>query len=197
MNTPDEQLILIGYRGSGKSTVGRILAARLGRPFLDADEHLEARAGRTIREIFAAEGEPGFRERESAVLRELTERGPLVLATGGGVVLREANRERIRMAGFVVWLTADALTLWDRLQTDPVTRERRPNLAGGGLEEVTHMLAVREPLYRGLANLEINVGELSPDVAANRILAEWNARRSAVFSIISAGHPAEGERKSL
>ncbi|WP_020469095.1 shikimate kinase [Zavarzinella formosa] len=187
MSSRDDQIILIGYRASGKTTVGRKLAERLGRPFMDADEYLEAQAGRTIREIFATEGEPGFRDRESAVLRELTGRGPMVLATGGGVVLREENRDRIRAAGFVAWLTADADTLWDRLQTDPVTRERRPNLAGGGLEEVTKMLTVREPLYRALANLEINVAELSPDVAADRILAAWNARRTAVFSTISTG----------
>lgn len=179
MTTRDERIILIGYRGSGKTTIGRLLAGRLKTPFIDADEHLESQAGKTIREIFATEGEPSFRDRESAVLRELTQGGVRVLATGGGVVLREENRERIRESGFVVWLTADADTLWERLQTDPVTRERRPNLAGGGLEEVTRMLAVREPLYRGLANLEIPVGELSPEVAADRILAEWRARQQA------------------
>ncbi len=172
-------IILIGYRGSGKTTVGRRLAARLGRAFVDADEHLEAAAGKSIREIFAAEGEPGFRDREEATITELTTLPDAVLATGGGAVLREANRDRLRAAGFVVWLTADPHTLWERLQTDAATRERRPDLAGGGLDEVTRLLAVRTPLYRGLADLEIPAGEMSPDVAADRILAEWAARQAA------------------
>jgi shikimate kinase len=175
MNGRDKHLILIGYRGCGKTTVGKALASRMGREFIDADEFLEAKAGMTIREIFAVEGEAGFRNRESAVLAELTTRSPLVLATGGGAVLREENRRNLRDSGFNVWLSADAETLWDRLQTDPTTRERRPNLAGGGLEEVTRMLTLREPLYRELANLEIPAGELSPEVIADRILAEWNA----------------------
>ena len=177
MTDSRDHIILIGYRGCGKTTVGRILAAHTGRPFVDADEFLEAGAGMTIKDVFAAEGEAGFRDRESAVLRELAARPPLVLATGGGVILREENRRVIRQSGFVAWLTADPVTLWDRLQTDPTTRERRPNLAGGGLEEVTRMLSLREPLYRGLANLEIPVAEWSPDVIADRILAGWGARK--------------------
>lgn len=171
-------IILIGYRGSGKTTVGRLVAARLGRVFVDADEHLETAAGRTIREIFADEGELGFRDREESTIAELTARPDSVLATGGGAVLREANRTRLRAAGFVVWLTADATTLWDRMRTDAATRERRPDLAGGGLDEVIRLLAVRTPLYNGLADLEIPVGDLSPDVAADRILAEWAARQA-------------------
>src|SRR4051812_11920796 len=99
-------LYLVGYRGSGKSCVGAIIASWLGRPFLDADAVLEADAGRTIRDIFASEGEAGFRDRETATLRKLSAGPPAVIATGGGVILRAENRELLRSTGFVVWLTA-------------------------------------------------------------------------------------------
>src|SRR5262245_51897574 len=89
-------IFLIGYRGSGKSTVGRVLAGRLGWEFIDADAVLEERYGNTIREIFAAEGETGFRNKESAVLADLCTRAKTVIATGGGVILRQENRARIK-----------------------------------------------------------------------------------------------------
>src|SRR2546421_373945 len=98
------RIVLIGYRGTGKSTARRLLAARLGWHFLDADAELEARAGRTIADVFRAEGEPGFRDRESAVLAELVLVPDHVIATGGGVVLRPGNRELLKAAGFVAWL---------------------------------------------------------------------------------------------
>ena len=101
-------LFLIGLRGSGKTTVGRILAERLALPFRDADVELESHAGRSIRDIFAVDGETAFRDLEERNLIELIDLGPAVIATGGGVVLREANRVRMKNAGKVVWLTADA-----------------------------------------------------------------------------------------
>src|ERR1051326_5701426 len=119
-------IYLIGLRGTGKTTVGRLLAKLLNRPFHDADELLEQRAGRLIRDIFAAEGEAGFRDREEAILTELSAAGSSVIATGGGVVLRESNRETMRRTGVAVWLTADVDTLVQRLQSDPATMQRRP-----------------------------------------------------------------------
>src|SRR6188768_2626659 len=113
---PVMHLFLIGYRGSGKTTVGRLLADRLGWAFLDADAVLEDRYGRTIREIFAAEGEAGFRDKESAVLADLCTRTDTVIATGGGIVLREVNRRLLNQNGFVTWLTADPPTLLARIQ---------------------------------------------------------------------------------
>ena len=166
-------LFLIGYRGSGKTTVARALADRLGWDFLDADAVLEERAGRTIRDIFVTDGETGFRDLESAVLADLAKRTNTVIATGGGIVLREANRQLLTANGFVAWLTADAATLWSRIQGDPTTAERRPALAGGGLDEVERLLAVREPLYRSVADVEVAVGPVSPDRAADAILAAW------------------------
>src|SRR5262245_13906122 len=107
-------LFLIGYRGTGKSTVARLLAERVGWAYLDADAVLERRLGRSIRQIFAEDGEPAFREREAAVLAELCQCRQHVIATGGGVILRPENRERLKQAGRVVLLTADAEVIWRR-----------------------------------------------------------------------------------
>src|SRR5689334_7067287 len=104
-------LFLIGYRGSGKTTVGRLVADRLGWAFVDADSVLEERYGQTIREIFAAEGEAGFRDKEAAVLADLCRATDAVIATGGGIVLRAANRVLLKRHGLVVWLAADPPTL--------------------------------------------------------------------------------------
>ena len=168
-------LFLIGFRGSGKSTVGRLVAERLGSDFLDADEVLDRNAGRTIREIFREEGEAGFRDRESAVLAAVCAGSPCVVATGGGAILREANRGLIKSRGFVAWLTAEPNSLWRRMQGDPTSADRRPPLAGGGLAEVEQMLAIRNPLYRECADVEIPVAMLSPEESANAILAAWNS----------------------
>ena len=169
---PPSSIFLVGYRCTGKSTVARLLAERLGWEAVDADDVLEARAGRSIREVFAAEGEAGFREREAAVLAELAGRRGVVIATGGGVVLRDGNRERMRGAGRVVWLAADADTIWRRLQDDPSTPGRRPPLtAGGGRAEIDELLAVREPFYRVCADLIVDTVGRTPEEVAGAIIA--------------------------
>ncbi len=168
------RLYLIGYRGSGKSTVGRLLARRLGWDFVDADEHLEAQAGQSIFAIFAAEGEQGFRQREAAILRSLSERPRHVIATGGGVVLSAANRELLRATGHCVWLTGDPATLYQRLESDPATRDRRPALsAWPGPEEVERLLRQREPLYREVAHLSVATENQTPESIVSAILSAW------------------------
>jgi shikimate kinase len=167
-------LFLIGPRGSGKSTVARLLARELGWDWLDADEELEKRYGRSIRAIFAAEGEAGFRDKEAAVLADLCRLPRHVLATGGGVVLRPSNRERMRASGRVVWLTADIETLWQRVQADGATAERRPVLTVGGREEIEEVLCFREPLYRQCAHFVVETTARSPAEAAAEIL-RWMA----------------------
>jgi shikimate kinase len=169
-NETIHNLFLIGYRCTGKTTVAKILAERMGWQWVDADKLLEERYGRSIRLIFAEEGEAGFREKEAAVLEQLCRCRNQIVATGGGVVLAAANRERLRAAGRVVWLTADAQTLWQRLQADTTTRERRPPLAGGGLAEIQQLLELRKPLYQACADWSVDTADVSAEVVASRIL---------------------------
>lgn len=170
---PSSTLFLIGARGTGKSTVGRALAAKLGWGFVDADEHLESAAGASIADIFKTEGEAGFRDRESSTLAELAGRENHVIATGGGVVLREANRERLQN-GFVVWLRATPEAAFARMQGDPTTAARRPNLtSAGGVEELRTLMATREPLYRDVADFTLDTANLSPEAATDAILTAW------------------------
>jgi shikimate kinase len=171
MSPPRQIVYLIGLRATGKSTVGPMLAKRLGVPFHDADLVLETRAGRSIRDIFAADGETKFRDLEQEVLSELSRSGPAVVATGGGVILREANRERMRANGQVVWLTTDVDTMCARLQTDAMTVERRPHLAAGGRAEVEELLRTRESLYRQCADVTIDTTARSPEAVVDAILA--------------------------
>ena len=147
---------LIGYRGSSKSTLAPRLAERLGWDWIDADVELERRAGQSIREIFAAEGEPGFRQRERDVIADLVQRDRLVLAAGGGAILDKRNRRLLSGAGPVLWLTASPETLYRRISGDGTTAERRPQLSGGGLEEVQRLLTLRTPLYRACSSAAID-----------------------------------------
>jgi shikimate kinase len=167
---PFSLLFLIGYRGTGKTTVARHLAERLGWKWIDADEFLESRYGSTIGHIFENEGEAVFREHEAAALKDFCNLRQHVIGTGGGVVLRDENRKRLQGAGKVVWLTADPLTIWRRLQLDPTTTARRPALTGGGLAEVEELVRIREPLYRSCAHLTISTADISPPEVAAAII---------------------------
>ena len=166
-------IFLIGSRGSGKTTVARGIAQRLGWTWLDADEVLEKGTGKSIREIFATEGEVGFRRRESAVLAGLCKLQRQVIATGGGVVLRPENRALLTHYGWCVWLTADVETLWQRLRDDPSTPERRPKLTVGGIEEIAEMLHKREAFYVQCANLTVSTSGRAPDGIVAEILERW------------------------
>jgi shikimate kinase len=171
------RITLIGYRGTGKSTVAAGLARRLGCGWADADAVLEERVGCTIAAIVRDRGEPAFRDVESAVLGDLLARDDLVLATGGGVVLRAENRRLLVERGRpVVWLQAPADVIRARLAADPTTRDRRPALAGGDpLAEVEGALLAREPLYRECADLAVDAATADPEEIAARILA-WRER---------------------
>ena len=155
--------------GSGKSTVARALAQRLGWASLDLDRQIQEQAGRSIPEIFAAEGEAGFRDREERALAQVAERPQaLVVATGGGVVLRRANRERMRTAGAMVYLRADLDTLLERTQGDP----NRPLLqVEDPRQRLAELQEEREPLYGEADRIEETAG-VRPESVADR-LAEW------------------------
>ena len=170
----NRNIILIGYRGTGKTTVGHLLILRTKGGFTDLDDLIEASAGKSIAEIFATEGEAGFRDREAAELAVICQFSECIIGTGGGAILREANRRLMRESGFVVWLTASPETVWERLKRDPTTAARRPNLtATGGLDEVKTLLAAREPLYRETADYRIATDDLSPEAVADAILKAW------------------------
>ncbi|WP_165231273.1 shikimate kinase [Aquisphaera insulae] len=170
-------LVLVGYRGTGKSTVGRIIAGRLGRAFVEVDSEIELRAGRSIRSIFEQDGEPFFRDLEAAVVLDLVERNPgAVLGTGGGTVLREANREHLRRHGSVVWLRVEPSELARRIQADANSHATRPGLtAAGPVAEIPAVLAARTPAYQAIADHEVDAQAGPPDLIADRILALWDA----------------------
>jgi shikimate kinase len=176
-----EGLALIGYRGTGKSAVGRIVADRLNRAFLDADLEVEARAGRSIAAIFADAGEPAFRDWEELVLAEVVDRDPrAILATGGGTVLREINRRRIRDFGFVVWLTAEPGVLAQRLLADSRQLAARPALTPSGtLVEIREVLAMRAPFYQVLADMMVETGDKTASQVAAVVVDGWMRGSSA------------------
>ncbi|MBL6704825.1 MAG: shikimate kinase [Planctomycetaceae bacterium] len=153
-------LTLIGYRATGKSTLAKPLAERLGWSWIDADVELERRAGRTIRQIFDTDGEPEFRRLERETLADLLSRDRLVIAAGGGAVLDPDTRQGFKNAGPVVWLKASVDTIEQRLYGDETTAERRPNLTStGGREEIERLLGFREPIYSDTATLTIQTDE--------------------------------------
>lgn len=164
-------LTLIGYRATGKTTLAKLLARRLGWEWIDADVEIERLAGKTIAQIFAEDGEPVFRDLEAQVIADLCRRDRLVLAAGGGAPLREENRRLMRQCGKVVWLTARPETILQRMSDDATTKQRRPSLTGQSpLEEIVQLLAQREPMYRETAHLTIDTENLSPEQLAADIL---------------------------
>lgn len=167
------RITLVGYRGSGKSTVAACLADRLGCGWQDADAVLEARQGCTIAEIIRDRGEAAFRDLEAALLGELLDSAAGILATGGGVVLRPENRALLRTRGRpVVWLRVSPGVARARLAADPATVTRRPALAGGDpLAEVAAAIAARGPLYRECADLVVDADAAVPAAVAAEILA--------------------------
>lgn len=162
-------VFLIGYRGTGKSTVARQLAERFACDWTDSDDVIELRANKTIAAIFADHGESCFRDLEQAVVSDLASGPPQVVALGGGAVLREANRVAIE-GNPVVWLTASPAALAARLSADATSAARRPTLTGAGLlQEIEQVLAERTPIYRQCATLVVDTENRSPQAVADAI----------------------------
>ncbi len=165
-------MLLLGYRGSGKTSVGRKLADRLWCDFVDIDEQIVLRAGKSIKEIFQTSGESAFRDLETSVLLDVIKRETDVISCGGGIILRDANRDAIKSSKLSrIYLRCDPEVLLKRIESDPTTAESRPALTrlGGSIEEVRSLLVEREPLYREVMTAELDVTNLDIDEAVIRV----------------------------
>ena len=169
-------IVLIGFMGAGKSSVGRTLARMSGRPRFDTDEMIAARFGLTISEIFEKRGEERFRDAESETLAKLPIETDAIIVTGGGIVLRQTNTARLRELGAVVYLSADEETLFQRISRRPTRPLLQTTDPRGTLKE---LLAARLPLYRAAADVEVDTSGLTHDEVARSILekVEHNERR--------------------
>lgn len=159
-----DNVILVGFMGAGKSSVGRLLARQLGRCFVETDDIITAREGRSIPEIFAERGEAHFRAREEEAVRFLALKSGEVIATGGGLYCRDGRPQALKALGTVVWLAGDFDVLYERARRVG----DRPMLAGRGRDEVEALYRAREPYYRQ-ADLTVDTTGIGPDEVANRV----------------------------
>ena len=163
-----QPVFLVGPMGAGKTTIGKLLAQQLGYPFKDSDREIEERTGADIPWIFDVEGEAGFRQREVAVLADLALQGQLVIATGGGIVMREENRECLKSAGIVFYHTASTEQLLERTAKD----KRRPLLQVADPESrIRELLSIRDPLYAEVATHIIDTEKRAPKLVAQEMAA--------------------------
>lgn len=168
-------IVLIGYRGSGKTTVGKKLAGQLWKTYIDTDAEVRKRFGnRTIAEIWRAEGEPKFRSVECDTVEDVMNKTDQVIGLGGGTLMQDRARAAVLAAKDTVriYLKCDAETLYQRISSDAQTAAARPNLTalGGGVEEIKLMLARREPVYQQVADKTLDVSLLSPDDAVRHLI---------------------------
>jgi shikimate kinase len=164
-------IILIGYRCSGKSNVGKLLAEELGWEFVDLDVVLEHRAGTSIESLVADRGWDFFRKLEHDLIAEVCRKDGLVIAPGGGAVIQQENVCLLRNNGFVVWLKGEAPTLRARMLKEERAGKLRPSLTGSdSLEEIEEVLALRTPLYQQAADLMVDTTELSAEAVARAIV---------------------------
>ncbi|MDD5240664.1 MAG: shikimate kinase AroK [Sulfuricella sp.] len=159
-------IFLVGLMGAGKTTIGKLIAKHLDKIFFDSDHEIEKRTGVNIPLIFELEGEAGFRAREAAIIKELSEQKNIVLATGGGAVLNPQNRDSLRHNGTVIYLRARVEDLWRRTRHD----KNRPLLqTADPLAKLKELFAQRDPLYRGIADIVVDSGEQSAHALVGQI----------------------------
>jgi shikimate kinase len=164
-------LVLIGYRGSGKSTVGRRLAARLKMRFVDIDDLIEERQGVPISDIVKSHGWGHFRKLERSTIEEISKEDRLIVAPGGGAVLDTDNVKTLRKNGFIIWLNADKQVLLKRMNQDPGTNTRRPTLTGQGTsEELKEVMLLREPIYERVSEIQIDTSMIDVETVVQNIL---------------------------
>ncbi len=172
---PSGNIFLVGMMGAGKTTVGKLLAQHTGKIFIDSDEEIQQRTGVTIPHIFDVEGEAGFRQREVNVIQELVKLDNIVLATGGGVVLNEQNRDALRCNGIVVYLKSTVHDLWQRTRHD----RNRPLLqAADPRAKLKNLYEQRDPLYEQVADLIIPTGKQSVHSLVLQLQQELNRCRA-------------------
>jgi shikimate kinase len=167
-----ENIYLVGLMGAGKTTIGRQLAKALKLPFYDSDKAIEESTGVDIPTIFEFEGEEGFRDREQKMLQQLTKMDGIVLATGGGAILREENRKLLKENGFIVYLQCSVDRILERTRRDA----QRPLLnTDNPRERIETLFTQREPLYLSCADYKIDTGVLQSKVVVSQILEEYKS----------------------
>jgi shikimate kinase len=167
-------IFLIGYRCTGKTTVGKALAQRLQRCFIDADEELTKENNISIADMVAQHGWDYFRQREREVIRRLSNFDNHVIATGGGAILNPENIRDMKKSGFVVWLTASPETIRYRIVKDKITDTQRPALTDKGLlEEIGEMLAIRNPLYETAMDMRVETDSLDADSICDAVIKKF------------------------
>lgn len=172
--TRSENIYLVGLMGAGKTTIGRQLAKALKLPFYDSDKAIEERTGVDIPTIFEFEGEEGFRDREQKMIQQLTQMRGIVLATGGGAVLREENRRLLKENGFIVYLQCSVERILERTRRDtqrPLLRTDNPR------ERIQNLFVQREPLYLECADFKIDTGTIQSKEVVNRILDAYQSMK--------------------
>lgn len=173
MKFQKEKILLTGYRGTGKSSIGKILADLLGFDFIDTDLAIEKRQGESIAEMVGRGGWDTFRRKEEDLLRELARRKNIVIASGGGSVMHEKAWKKLRENALAVWLTVDIKTICQRLSADSNTDDQRPALTEmGTMDEISMVLSERQPLYKKSSDLTINTEGKTPEEVAEVIAAE-------------------------
>lgn len=187
-------LFLVGYRGSGKTTVGNHLGKRLALPVYDSDQLIEDQSGLAIEQIFATRGEEEFRRLESEAIESFRGKPAAVVSLGGGAIIKPTNRSLIKSLGLVVWLRAPAQILFDRISADPKSQTQRPRLTDKDpLTEVATLLETRGPWYQEVADYIVDVANRTPEQIALEVDHWLKTRSSSPFPNAPSAPPQSAE----